>query len=640
MLIQLKNLSKSYTNGKIAFKALDNINLTINRNEFVAIMGPSGSGKSTLLHILGLLDRPSSGEYLFYSQPIQSYSDNELAQLRSAHLGFIFQQFHLLPRTSAYRNVFLPMIYSDAKKEPQKPVQLLSKVGLSQKITNHPNELSGGERQRVAIARALVNDPEIIFADEPTGNLDSTTEKEIMTLLSELHKQGKTVILITHEENLAKNADRVIRLKDGCIISDEYLKETDPVNNNLPTSLAKTFFRPLQLVEYTKQAFSMIFSNKIRSFLSMLGILIGVGTVVAMMMLGAGAKASIEESLARLGTNMITIRQFRRTDQVPVRFTAKDVEMIKKLEFVKYITPQVDGSVTLIYGNNNLTSQVTGLNNQAQAMRSNKPEFGRFFTEQEDIQREKVAIVGKTIVKDLFNNQNPIGQIIKINKQNFRVIGILPTLGGSSWRDQDNTVIIPISTAMYRLLGKKYYNSIDIEITDSALIESAIERIKELIITKHNLKGKRTEVFRIINMAEIQQTFETTTQNLSFLMSFIASLSLLVGGIGIMNIMLVSVTERTREIGLRKAIGATKRDILFQFIIEAVMMTLSGGFLGITCGISIAWSLSLLANWTVKLTPFSMFLAAFFSISVGLIFGIWPAKKASGLNPIQALRYE
>ncbi|MFC1617080.1 ABC transporter permease [Candidatus Margulisiibacteriota bacterium] len=640
MIIKLKNLTKYYETGKIKFKALDNINLEIAQNEFVAIMGPSGSGKSTMLHILGLLDKPSQGEFLFCGQSAHDLKDTELAQLRSKHLGFIFQQFHLLPRTSSYRNVALPLLYAGKGEQKNRPQALLAEVGLSSKLENKSNELSGGERQRVAIARSLVNNPEIILADEPTGNLDSVSEAEIMKLLSNLHAQGKTVILITHEESLARNAGRIIRLKDGKIISDQRLKKSKINSDNILLNGAASKIKPLQVWEYIKQAMTMIVSNKIRSFLSMLGILIGVGTVVAMMMLGTGAKVSIEESLMRLGTNMVTIRRNWRINQVPVRFSENEIKIIKRVPYVKRVSPQVGGGVTLIYGNTNMSSTALGTNPAAAEMRNNQPEHGRYFTEKEMKKRDKVAVLGRTIVKELFKGQDPLGKIIKINKHNFRVIGVMPTLGGSHWRDRDNLVVIPITTAMYRLFGKSYYDSIDVQIASDDKIEEVMENIKKAIIKEHNLKGKRREVFRIINMAEIRSTLMATTKNLSFLMSFIASLSLLVGGIGIMNIMLVSVTERTREIGLRKAIGATKRDIMFQFIVEAIMMTFTGGLMGIGIGMALAYSLSAIADWAAIITPLSILLACTFSIGVGLIFGTWPAKKAAGLDPIEALRYE
>jgi macrolide transport system ATP-binding/permease protein len=639
-MISIKNLSKIYTTGKIEFKALDNVSLDIPAGEFVAIMGASGSGKSTLLHILGLLDRQTSGEYSFRNQSINNYSESQLAKLRSTHLGFIFQQFHLLARTSAYKNVALPLIYSGNRPTSNLPYELLKTVKLEDKAANYPNELSGGQRQRVAIARALINDPEIIIADEPTGNLDSKSEAEIMEILLGLNRQGKTVLLVTHEESLAKIAGRIIRLKDGRIIEDNHIKPQIKIKVTDRKVSATKVVQSFQLLEYIKQAWTMIFSNKVRSFLSILGILIGIGTVVAMMMLGTGAKMSIQDALARLGTNMITVRSNRVAGQVPVRFTLRDIESIQKLLCVKRVSPQVRGNVIVVAGNKNISSQVLGTNVTASQMRNNKPEYGRYFTKEEVNKREKVVVIGQTVLKDIFDNSNPIGKIIKINKHNFNVIGVMQELGGSSWRDRDNVVFIPISTAMYRLLGKKYLDTIDIEISKDFEMEKAIEDIKQLIIKQHNLIGKRRETFRIINMAEIQETAQATTKNLSFLMSFIASLSLLVGGIGIMNIMLVSVTERTREIGLRKAIGAQKKDILFQFIIESIIMTFTGGVAGTVLGLTIGFTLTHFAGWVVNVTFNSILLACLFSSSVGLVFGIWPAKKAANLDPIEALRYE
>ena len=253
--------------------------------------------------------------------------------------------------------------------------------------------------------------------------------------------------------------------------------------------------------------------------------------------------------------------------------------------------------------------------------------------------REKVVVLGTTVAEELFGNTNPINAAVKMNRISFRVVGLLPEKGASHWRDLDDLVVIPVTTAMYRLLGQKYVSHIDVEVRDSSLMEEAQESIRELIIKRHRL-SKEAKSFEIRNMAEIQETLESTTKTMSRLLGSIAAVSLLVGGIGIMNIMLVSVTERTREIGLRKAIGARRIDIMTQFLIESVVMTFVGGIVGIMFGSGIAMSLAKFAGWTVKVSVFPVVLATTFSITVGIAFGLWPARKAARLNPIDALRYE
>ncbi len=645
-MLEVKNLVKTYSSGDVAFRALDDVSLKIEEGEFVAIMGPSGSGKSTLLHILGFLDSPDSGAYLFNGQDTSKFSDTQYAALRKNYIGFVFQQFHLLPRTTSINNVSLPLIYSGRKDLKDRPAKMLTDVGLGTKFYNMPNELSGGERQRVAIARSLVNDPEVIMADEPTGNLDSKSETEIMNILLDLNKKGKTVIMVTHEESLGLQAKRVVRLKDGKIISDTRKATTSPIKKSpplpsLPLNDNHDVPQTAQFIDYIRQSFQMIFSNKVRSFLSMLGIMIGVATVVAMLALGAGAKKSISDSLNQMGTNMLSIQPDHRNESgVQVTFTLKDMTDILTIPYVKRVAPLVNGSVMLIVGNKNLSSRVQGTTPDEAGMRNSMPTYGRMFTIEESQSRSKVAVIGSTVASELFGSEDPVGKSIKINRINFLIIGVLPVLGGNSFQDRDNVVMIPVNTAMYRLFGKTSYDSLDIEISQTDQVSEAQDQVSQMIIKKHGLTPEQENAFRIMNMAELQDTVKKTANSLTFLLSFIASLSLLVGGIGIMNIMLVSVTERTREIGIRKAIGARKRDVMMQFITEAIIMTFSGGLMGIIFGVSIAFILSKLANWVIVVTPSAVFLSTAFSVSIGLIFGILPAKKAANLNTIDALRYE
>lgn len=658
-MIELKNINKTYKIGKIGVQALRNVSLKIAHGEFVAIMGASGSGKSTLLHLLGFLDKPDSGSYYLEKKKVTNLTDDESAVLRNRLAGFVFQQFHLLPRMTALENAELPLIYAGKRQLKEKALQQIEAVGLTQRASHSPNELSGGERQRVAIARSLVNEPLIIFADEPTGNLDTKSGQEIMSILQGLNRKGKTIVMVTHEKEIAQYAKRIICMRDGEIISD------DPVRSNpletATTSIAQTSngaaeailseshstVRKAEFLDHIRQAVHAIVSHKMRSVLSILGILIGVAAVIAMLALGQGARESISQGLASLGSNLLMVRPGSRQMHgvaleagTVTRFTLRDAEAIAKLPQVKEVSPTVRGRSQLVYGNKNWNTQVSGTGVGYASMRAAIPTVGRFFTEEELRMRKKVILLGTTVVKEVFGNINPVGATVKINRINFRVIGILPEKGANMWRDRDNLVIIPITTAMYRLLGKDYVDTIDVQVKDINMMEDAQSSIRRLIIKRHRLGKDDKSSFQVHNMAEIQEVLQSTTRTMTLLLGSIAAIALLVGGIGIMNIMLVSVTERTREIGLRKAIGARRKDILSQFLIESVVMTFSGGIIGIIFGIGIAVLLSFFAGWATKVSISSVVLATAFSIAVGIGFGFWPARQAAKLNPIEALRYE
>ena len=651
-MIELTGVDKKYVMGNTTVWALRGVSIKISPGEFIAIIGPSGSGKSTLLHVLGFLDRPDSGQYLLNGEEISEFSDDKLAYLRNSLAGFVFQQFHLLPRLTALENVELPLIYSGQDHLKDMAAEKITQVGLSDRTRHRPNELSGGQQQRVAIARALVNEPLIIFADEPTGNLDTVSEQEIINILKTLNRAGKTVVMVTHEKEIADHAGRTICMRDGRIISDEQNKGVDRgYDKKETTDTGNTNriggFSIMELWDNLQQGFKTIFSNKMRSFLSMLGILIGVASVIAMLALGQGAKESISKSLASLGTNILRVRAGARhrggvtlASGTVTRFTIKDADAIGKLPRVRRVSPNVRGRAQVVYGNKNWNTQLWGVGIDYPQMKAAVPVAGRFFTDEEMRSRQRVVLLGITVAKELFGDSNPTGQMVKLNRANFKVIGVLPEKGSSFHGDRDDVVVIPITTAMYRVLGKEYVDEIETEIVDVNVMDEASDSIKDLIIKRHRLQNKDKESFNIMNMAEIQETLSSMTRTMTMLLSFIAVISLIVGGIGIMNIMLVSVTERTREIGLRKAIGARKRDIMLQFLVESVIMTLNGGVLGIIFGAIIAIMLSVVAGWVTKVTLFSVVLATTFSVMVGLGFGLWPAYKASRLNPIEALRYE
>lgn len=652
-MIALRNVSKTYRVGDIAVHALRGVSLEIKAGEFIAIMGPSGSGKSTLLHILGFLDQPDEGEYFLNGQGVKNLSDDDLANIRNQFAGFVFQQFHLLRRMSAQNNVSLPCIYGgDQGDMVGQALRCLEAVGLQDRARHWPSELSGGQQQRVAIARALVRNPMIIFADEPTGNLDSTSEREIMRILKSLNDHGKTIIMVTHELEIAEYAGRVITMRDGRIISDQSKASclSEISVGGAAASVGRpvrSFWKKEEWIGHFRQAANAIFSNKIRSLLSMLGILVGVAAVIAMLALGAGAQSSMEEQLKSMGSNLLSIHggASRRhgassASGAVARFSPDDVKaMLALTSHVKRASGVVSGSAQVVYRDENCNTRVQGVGYEYGQMRAVIPENGRWFLEQEFQSREKVAIIGMTVVEKLFKGVNPMGKIVKINRLNFRIVGIAPSKGFAGPNDQDDVVYIPVTTAMFRVLGKDYLDNIYVEVADAGLIEEAKEKIEALIKKRHKLyQGE--DSFHIRDMSEIQDMLSSTTKTMSLLLGCIAAISLVVGGIGIMNIMLVSVTERTREIGLRKAVGARRVDIMMQFLIESMVMTFTGGLMGIAVGAGAALLLSSLAGWATQLSAFPIVLATSFSIVVGIVFGLWPAQKAAGLKPVEALRYE
>lgn len=646
-LIKITDVKKTYVMGNNKLNALDGVSLEIQAGDFVAIMGPSGSGKSTLMNILGLLDTPTEGSYELEGRPVHSLSENQLSVIRRETVGFIFQQFHLLPRTSALENVSMPLLYSERALDFERARELLKVVGLADRGEHKTNELSGGQQQRVAIARALVNRPRIIFADEPTGNLDSKSEKEIMDTLKELNRQGITIIMVTHEEEIGSQAARLIRMRDGVVISDERLREILGASESTEAPIVHR--HGIDFWQDMKQGFKALASNKVRSFLSMLGILIGVASVITMLGLGKGATESIKAQLSSLGSNLLVLRSgARRSAGVMMesgsvtRLTSADAQALPRMiPAIRYASSQVRGRGQITFGNKNWSSSVYGTDAIYEKMHDSSPLQGRFFTDEENQQRRRVALIGQTIVREVFDGKNPIGEYIKINKISFQVIGILPSKGADSWRDKDDVVIIPVETAMKRLLGKNYVDEIELEIKSSELIEGAERDIEAVMRKRQRVPDSVSESpFDIRNMAEIQEAISSTSKTMSMLLAIIAGVSLVVGGIGIMNIMLVSVTERTREIGLRKAVGATRSDILRQFLIESIVISALGGCLGILSGWGAGFLLSFISGWSVSFDLTAALASVLFSTLVGVIFGIYPARKAGALNPIESMRYD
>ncbi len=651
-MIELKNVNKTYRMGDIKVPALKNASLKIEDGDFVAIMGPSGSGKSTLLNILGCLDVPTSGLYLFDGINVGEFSDSQLACIRNEKIGFVFQTFNLLPRLNALSNVELPLIYAgDHSKRKEMANSALQAVNLEDRAHHRPRELSGGQQQRVAIARALANEPSIILADEPTGNLDSKSGQEIMSILDELHKKGITIILVTHDDSVASYARRTIRLKDGEIVEDQKTRDKEGVSPTFAPARnekKKRRFSLAEVAESLSMAVSSIFSNKLRSFLTMLGIIVGVSAVIAMIAIGQGAGAQITERISQLGANLLMVRPgafrhgpARSAGGSRTSLNYEDAQAIaERCPSVAKVDAEYSRNAQVVFGNKNTNTSINGVTPNYPEVRNFPVEQGSFVTEEDNRFMRRVAVLGKTVVENLFGEEDPIGQYIKIKRSSFQVIGVMSEKGGSGWRDEDDIIFVPLKTAQKRLFGVDYVSTVNVEAKSEDVMDKASAEITSLLRERHRIRAGDEDDFNIMSQTEILSTVQETSNTFTMLLAGIAVVSLIVGGIGIMNIMFVSVTERTREIGIRKAIGAQRRDILSQFLIEAIIVSLAGGMIGVFSGILVSKLMSHFAGWQTVITPISVALSFSFALAVGLFFGFYPARKASLLNPIDALRYE
>jgi macrolide transport system ATP-binding/permease protein len=647
-LLEIKNLRREFPAGEGTIAVLKDIDLSIQAGEMIAIVGASGSGKSTLMNILGCLDKPTSGSYRVAGRATGELGPDELAELRREHFGFIFQRYHLLGDLSALGNVEVPAIYAgrDRQARHDRAAALLTRLGLADRMRHRPGQLSGGQQQRVSIARALMNGGRVILADEPTGALDTTSGAEVMKILQELHAEGHTIILVTHDMQVAAHADRIIELRDGEMVSD---RMTRPEERQITGGALKappaagTGWQAAgdRFGEAFRMAVLAMNAHRLRTFLTMLGIIIGIASVVSVVALGEGSRRAILANISAIGTNTIEVfsgsgfgdqRAGRVRTLVP-----GDAAALAEQSYVDSVTPTVTSSATLRFGNIAVNGTINGVGEQYFRVRGVKMASGRIFDSQSVAELAQEVVIDDNTRRQLFPNlRNPVGQVILLGNVPCRVVGVAKRSESAFGNADALNVWVPYTAVMSRVTGQNFLRSITVRISDDVPAQAAEQGITKLLKQRHGVQD-----FYLLNTDTIRQTIESTTQTMTLLISAIALISLIVGGIGVMNIMLVSVTERTREIGVRMAVGARQGDIRQQFLIEAVLVCLIGGVLGIGLSLLLGWGFAQSGS-SFKLVYSTLSMVAAFACStlIGVIFGFLPASNAARLNPVDALARE
>ncbi|MHC1547056.1 MacB family efflux pump subunit [Phyllobacterium sp. K27] len=643
-LLEVKQLSRIFAAGSEDVVALDTIDLTIQAGEFVAIVGASGSGKSTLMNILGCLDQPTKGSYIMAGRETSGLTKDELAELRREHFGFIFQRYHLMPDLGAIGNVEIPAVYSGAPKGQRRSraIAILERLGLGDRMDHRPNQLSGGQQQRVSIARALMNGGEIILADEPTGALDSKSGENVLDILKELHAAGHTIIIVTHDMDVAGHADRIIEIKDGAIIADQR-KPDRPVSTTAkltqqPASAGwfSGFMR--RLMEALPMALRSMIAHRTRTALTMLGIIVGIAAVVAVVGLGEGGQRMVLNEISGLGASTISIfpgKDWGDENAAKIKsLVIADAEALGSQPYVDSVTPSVSTTGKAQFGNISVDATINGVGDNYFRVVQRKIVQGGFFDARSQAMGLQQAVIDDNTKQALFKNvANPVGQVIVVAEVPVVVIGVAAKSTGGMGGDKRLQIYMPYTSLFTRISGVGSLNEITLRVSDNVDTGAAEKAIVALLERRHGTKD-----FFIFNSDQMRKTIENTTKILSLLMSSIAAIALVVGGIGVMNIMLVSVTERTKEIGLRMAVGARQIDIMLQFLIEASAVTVTGAIVGVGLALTIGAIFAPVgSSFPMIISVNAIMVACVTAIIVGLTFGFLPARKAARLNPIDAL---
>jgi macrolide transport system ATP-binding/permease protein len=640
-LLSLRDVSKVYSNGDAEIRALDGVSLTIHAGEFVAIMGQSGSGKSTLMNLLGCLDRPSHGRYEVNGVDVASLDADQLAALRRDTFGFVFQRYNLLTTVSAAENVELPAIYAGRTRRSrmERAQQLLAQLGLGDRTHHRPNQLSGGQQQRVSIARALMNGAEVILADEPTGALDSRSGEEVLALLSELHAQGRTIILITHDAAVAAHAQRVIQIKDGRIVEDSGCTDVPRTRGASRSSGALHPHWLADLAEAVKMALRSLRANLFRSALTLLGVVIGVAAVVTMLAIGNGSKQQVLQRIQSMGTNLLLVfpgAPGTRPSGDLATLVPEDAQAIGDLPNVVGVSPERRSRATLRFGNLDYQTSVTGVWPAYVDTQSWTMARGSFITDADVKSYAAVIVLGKTVADNLFpSGEDPIGKFVLVGNIPFEVIGVLAPKGANAYgSDMDDAALVPLSTGSMRVFGVRYLSTINVKLKSTADGDATQNAIVSLLMARHGVQD-----FQVRSTSSLLEAAESTQNTLTLLLGSVAAISLLVGGIGVMNIMLVNVTERTREIGVRMATGARTSNILLQFNTEALVVCGIGGLIGVVLGFAAGFVAQAFGS-NVAFTATPAILAFTSAFATGLLFGYLPARKAARMDPVVALASE
>ena len=655
-LLELVDIRRSYGDGPSAVEVLHGITLSIRRGEMVAIIGPSGSGKSTLMNIIGCLDRPTSGSYEVSGRDTSNMEPDELAALRRDFFGFIFQRYLLLSNLNASENVQVPSIYSGYRrdKRAERAGMLLERLGLGERKSYSPSQLSGGQQQRVSIARALMNGGQIILADEPTGALDTKSGEEVMKILTELNSEGHTVILVTHDPRIAAHARRVITIRDGSVVSDKVNEEVSDAASSgaaksadaIPdVSLKRDWSTSARAYmdrfsEAGAMALRSMVSNRMRTLLTMLGIIIGIMAVVMVVALARGASDNIISNISSMGTNTISVMPGERMGDVrsgKVRsLKISDMNALRGQPFVDSVSPVVQSSVLFRRDNIENTGTVYGISADYFRVYGMELARGRLFTQSEASGNQQVCVIDAKTASSMFPGVDPIGRKLIVKTTPMLVVGVL-TEKDIMFRPRDALyVYAPYSTVMHKMSNQDYLSTLIVRIAAGFSTPVAEASLVSLLKARHGRKD-----FFIQSSDTIMKTISQTTSTFTLLISAIAVISLLVGGIGVMNIMLVSVTERTREIGIRMAVGARQSDIMTQFLIEAVTVCITGGLAGVLLSL-VAGKVVMLFFPSVPLSfsALSIIVAVLTSSAIGMVFGFMPARNAARLDPIEALARE